>query len=256
MFSIPLVPIGLRSKTYNSQISREIFFLDCINDLAKCYESNNSYHLIRSSVLLRMLIIDDGIGKISKNYRVKMSFAVNSKDLDGNPLSTRNLQDLPNKMMQFSKTVPTYYKLDLIGAPIQQLKLDKFRKKICISIKTVDNAINFSVDNIIKLVANNHGAAHLESSFEASEFESFHWNDFNPLSLTNNSQYIKRLKEIIYIMIEGLKPLIQKVYQNLVIHNKRFFQSSTSMFVKGITKDEFETNPEKFIVNKKDNPLI
>jgi hypothetical protein len=62
MKAVPLiVPPELRIKYVSSKVSREIFFIDCLEDLRFCSRSTRSYDLISASVILHVLLLNDGL---------------------------------------------------------------------------------------------------------------------------------------------------------------------------------------------------
>ncbi len=233
-----IVPKQLRNKSVISRVSREIFFIDCLNDLRNCAIYGSSYNLIRASVLLRMLLLDRGISTIAKNYEFKLKLLANAHDMGGTNLTSKQIGDVWNVLKPLQNRAPSLSHLTLIYEPLKEHTLDQFLARTCISFG--DKEFNFSVANVIKLLANNHGAAHLESSFDSSQLDSFHLDDFNPFSINNGNKFLLKIKEIIMIVLEALKPLANDVLIHLYQYDKSEIQHSTTHEARLISKEEAE----------------
>lgn len=237
-----LIPRKLRRKTVNSKISREIFFIDCVNDLAACARSGSTYHLLRSSVLLRTLLVDEGgwLSELANEYDVSLKFQVSSQDIGGEhqtiPRSDREFYD---KLSEFRSRVASYHSVKLIKEPKEVLNLEKFRKKVCLIIRGSEDHC-FSVQEIIRLLAHKHGGAHINRAFDASELEAFHHDEFNPFSINGGSFYTEKAKEIIMVVLESIFPLVLKVQQNLVLHDRKYMQHKHTQTVRVMSKEEYE----------------
>lgn len=217
------IPKNLRNKTVNSRISREIYFIDCLNDLIYCANSEISYHLIRASVLLRILILDGGMKAINENYGVNILFEAIDKEIDGTPLSNNKIREIKKTLCEYRYGTGSYTALKLKASPLKKYTLESFNDKICLKMKG-DEELSFSVRNIINLIANKNGGAHLESSFDSSDEEAFHLDEFNPFSITDGNFYLDKIKEIIYILIDAVSPLATIVIRNLHLYNRSFTQ--------------------------------
>ena len=91
------IPETLRSKYYSSRVSREIFLLDCLNDLTKISFKNDMYQLSRSSLLLRMFIHDSGLEKFYEPYELQfenLRFKCTTDSLTGVPFSNSSLRKI------------------------------------------------------------------------------------------------------------------------------------------------------------------
>lgn len=209
------VPSNLRKKYVSSKVSREIFFIDCINDLNNCVQSELSYDLIRSSVLLRMLLLEGGLKAISKGYNISLSFTANENEIQGTPFTKKEVRAI--KEIETDKTILVSKKkvLMLKHLSSKNYSIDDFNDKICLMVSGRKDYC-FSVSNIIELVANKHGAAHLESTFDSSTSESWSLGDYSPFSITDDSFFLKKIKEIILILIESLDSLIKLIQDGLL----------------------------------------
>lgn len=234
-------------KTVNSKISREIFFIDCINDLYACARSGSTYHLLRSSALLRTLLVDDGgwLLELGEEYKVPLSFKVNEKDIGGAHQDIpRNDKKFYDKLSEFRSRVASYHSVKLINEPKEELNLEQFRMKVCLIIRGSEDHC-FSVQGIITLLAHKHGGAHINKGFDASELEAFHHDEFNPFSINEGSFYTEKAKEIIIIVLDSIYPLVLKVQQNLVLHDKKYMQSRHTHTVRVMSKEEYEELQKK-----------
>ena len=234
------VPNNLRKKYVSSKVSREIFFIDCINDLNYCANSNLSYDLIRSSVLLRMLLLDGGLETISNEYNLSISLKANENEIQGIPFTkkeVRKIKEITSDNQIFVGPIKT---IQLMHSPLKTYPLENFANKICLKIIGVKE-YNFSVSNIIEILANKHGAAHLESTFDSSTLDSFHLGDYSPFSITDGNFFLKKIKEIISILIEAIYPLLMAIQKELMQYNSHNSQAGTSATFKVIkTKEEYD----------------
>jgi PIN domain nuclease of toxin-antitoxin system len=231
------IPETLRRKSVESRVSREIFFIDCINDLNYCAKAGISYHLIRSSVLLRMLLLDGGLETISKNYNLNIQFEANLNEILGTPLDRERIKAIKDTLAEFKTKVCSTETLKLKCQPSKQYSLEDFNKKICLVMGGAEKYY-FSVRNIINVVANKNGAAHLEATFDSSSIESFHLAEFSPFSMTDGNFFLEKIKEIIEILVETVQPLSIEVLANLKSYEKTNVQAGTSIDVTVIRSQE------------------
>lgn len=234
-----LVPKGLRRKYVSSRVSREIFFIDCINDLNECAKSGISYHLIRSSVLLRMLLLGNGLKTISQNYNLNIEFEANENDLPGVPISNAKVRVINKTLEEFRTKAPSTKGLQLIYKPSKKYGIENFPEKICL-IMGDNPTYSFSVRNIIEIVANKNGGAHLESNFDSSSLESFHLAEFSPYSMTDGNFFLEKIREVILILREAVHPLCQQILAHLNTYDKSISQAEVKQVFRVITKKEFE----------------
>lgn len=233
------IPETLRKKYVNSRISHEIFFIDCLNDLSFCQNSKISYHLIRSFGILRMLLLDGGLKTISKNYDLDIQFLANQEQILGSPLTNKetiHIKDLLKDSHILGSKINGLY---LSHEPLQSYSLEEFVEKICLKIER-DKTYNFSVKNIIRIIANKHGVAHLESTFDSSTIDSFHMGNFSPFSMKNDNFFLEKIKEIAIITIASLLPLCNEIIKNIVKYNNENIQVEDSSFAYIITNEEIK----------------
>ncbi len=226
------IPPDLRKKYVSSKVSREIFFIDCINDLNNCARSELSYNLIRSSVLLRMLLLDGVLKTISKEHNIDLLLKVNENEIQGIPFTNKEIRDIKETIESGNKIlVSTKNALGLQYSSSKSYSIEEFNNKICLKM-TGDKDYCFSVSNIIQLIANKHGAAHLESTFELSTLDSFCLGDYSPFSLSDGSFFLEKIKEIILILVEATNPLIMVMQKKLIQYNRENAQGKISKIFK------------------------
>lgn len=236
-----IIPKTLRDKSVNSRISREIYFIDCLNDLHYCSRSNISYHQIRSSLILRMLLVDKdcGVITIAKNFDINILFTAFEDSIEGKPFTREEIINIKEKLMNYRFGASPYTILNLRNKPFKQYSLEDFIDLGCISFNR-DEKMIFSVRNIINLVSNKSGAAHLEPTFDSSDKEAFFFGDFNPFSVKDGSIFLTKIKEISTITLDSLYPLAEQVFENLKNYNQSFVQAKVSITSKTISMEEVE----------------
>ncbi|QDO94251.1 hypothetical protein FNB79_09795 [Formosa sediminum] len=216
----------LREKFVSSRISKEIFFVECIEDLHKCVLNNKTYDFIRSSVLLRILLLDKGIETINTNYNIDINFYANNEIITGIALSNRKIREIQTYRDDFSKNKGINYVM-LSHEPLKKYNLEEFVEINCLKIKSETEYI-FNIRNIINLISNKHGASHLEPNFDLNTMESFFWGKFSPFTMKNDNYFLNKIKEIIIILLHSLEPLHNRIIDNLIEYNSKNKQSSSS----------------------------
>lgn len=218
----------LRNNFVSSRISKEIYFIECYEDLLLCSIKNKAYDLIRISVLLRILLLDDGIKMINKNYNINLSFFANDHLIEGTPLSNRKVKEIQSRRDDFKVNKGISF-LMLSHEPLNEYSIEDFIEINCLKIKANEEYI-FNVRNVINLVSNKHGASHLEPEFDLNTMESFMWGEFSPFSMKNDNFFLKKIKEITMILLASLTPLYNEVINNLIEYDSKNIQSSSSSF--------------------------
>jgi len=203
----------------SSRISKEIFFIECLQDLYNCSENNKTYDFIRSSVLLRILLLDKGIEIINENYNIDIRFYAKENTLEGEALSNSKIIKIQELRNEFSKNKGIESIL-LNYEPLKKYSLEEFIEINCLKIKS-DSEYNFNVRNIVKLISNKHGASHLEPEFDLNTMESFFWGEFSPFSMKDGNFFLVKIKEIMIISITALAPLFNKVIDNLIEYDSK-----------------------------------
>lgn len=233
------IPKQLRTKYVSSEISREIFFIDCYNDLHNCAKSFQSYDFIRSSVSLRMLLLDKGLETISKKYDFNIALYASQFEIPGVQLTGKQTKDIKDVFAEICEEREKTEFLNLCDDPLQIYTLEGFIEKICLKI-TGDNEYSFSVKNIINIISNKHGAAHLDATFDSSTYESFFLGRFSPYSLKDGNFFLLIIKEILIITVIALVPLCKKVIENLEKYNNENVQHESVSNAMMITYEEYE----------------
>ncbi|MCD8450387.1 hypothetical protein LNI98_11875 [Tenacibaculum dicentrarchi] len=216
----------MRKKFVSSRVSKEIYFIECFEDLLKCATSNRTYDFIRCSVLLRILLLDKGIETINRNYNIDINFYANNYLIEGIALSNNKVRKIQDYRDEFNGRRETKY-LMLSSEPLKKYSLEQFVEINCLNIKSNED-FTFNVRNIISLISNKHGASHLEPEFDLDTMESFFWGEFSPFSMKDNNFFLLKIKEITIILLHSLEGLFNKVIDNLNEYNSKNIQSSSS----------------------------
>jgi hypothetical protein len=118
----------------------------------------------------------------------EVKFKTSSIIIEGEPLTGINIRNIKTLLPEDIQTKNPLQYLSLLQLPLEELSIEELRKKICLKI----GSYCFSVKNIVELIANKHGAAHLESTFDTSSMHSFLWGDFSPFSMTDDNFFLKK----------------------------------------------------------------
>jgi hypothetical protein len=233
------VPNQLRQKYVSSEVSREIFFIDCFNDLYNCAKSDDSYNFIRSSISLRMLLLDKGLETISKKYNFNIELCATQYEIAGVQLSGKQTRDIIDIFSIICEDGKTTEFLKLCDEPLRTYTLEEFNKKVCLKVKG-SNENSFSQKNIINIISNKHGAAHLDAAFDSSTYESFFLGRFSPYSLKDGNFFLEKIKEILIIIVIALVPLCKKIIGNLEKYNSENIQQESISYAMMLTYEEYE----------------
>ncbi|MGQ2981849.1 hypothetical protein [Flavobacterium sp.] len=232
------VPDSLRKKYVSSEVSRQIFFLDCINDLLYCSSQASSYHMIRASVPLRILLLDGGLKTILRNDLDKLVFMANENIITGTALTKKDIRNIKNLEPNLSGSHRCINYLYLSHAPLRPYSFSEFTEKICLQINTAQE-FNFSVQNVIEIVANKHGGAHLEAGFSSLTIESFMMGNFSPFAMKEGNFFLEKIKEILFIFIVAIGPACKKIIESLQSYDANNMLAESSNFAYVMT---FEGN--------------
>jgi hypothetical protein len=230
--SMIIVPETLRQKFFDSRVSREIFFLDALDDLNYCLQNYSSYNIIRACVILRVLLLDNGYHKINKNYQQKLKFAITVKELSS--ISSKELTKDPlKKFIQLKGSTPKIEFINLLDDPFDIVSDCTFLNKSCINYSFNNGECCFTVKDIINLLSNKHGAAHLDLELDSNDIEAFHLAEFNPLSISDKNFFLEKTKEIITVVVDAFLPLAKDVSRYLVKLNSgmRQYKSDTLIVI-------------------------
>ena len=236
------IPQTLRAKYVSSRVSREIFLLDALNDLINISINKHPYHIQRASILLRMLMTDkdDYIKSFYEPYDIDFNsliFICTAKELTGSPFSNTDMRErLKAKFSGERHGTGSYKYLDLLSDKNSSMSFDSFKDKICVQINSSHDDYNFSVKNIIHLLANKHGGGHLEFTYDSNSEEAFFFGEFNPFSITSKSIYLQVLTQIIEIITKSIEPLGVEIQKNLLLYDKKFVQVEAHLNTKRETK--------------------
>lgn len=196
--------------------NREVIFLETLKELNFRVKSNDrsSYNLVRKSALLRLLVIDGSkfYTVINKRYRRKIVLKLTYSYHQGSSLSTFNDPNSGFITYRYFNDengeecdLPKFLKLPAIKINNPQLKSYLHINKI---------AEEYSIAELIQLIANAHGGVHFENWDNVSDFMAT--NSSSPFNINSNSKthdLIDNASEIIYAM---LKPLEEIVFENIL----------------------------------------
>lgn len=194
--------------------NREVIFVETLKELNFRVKSNDrsSYNLVRKSSLLRLLVIDGSkfYTVINKGYRQKIVLKLTMSFHQGHSLST--FDDPNSGFITYTYfddengeecDLPKFLKLPAIKINNPQLKNYLHGKRI---------AEEYSIAELIQLIANAHGGVHTENWDTVSGFMAT--NSSSPFNINPNSKMhdlINNAAEIIYTMLE---PLRKTVFEN------------------------------------------
>ena len=129
----------------------------------------------------------------------------------------------------------------LMHEPLSPYSVEDFVEKICLKIERA-HTYCFSVRNIIRIIANKHGVAHLESTFDSTTMDSFFMGRFSPFSMNADNFFLEKIKEIGIILTTALIPLYSEIIKNLAQYNIENVQSESSSFAYISTFDDLKNN--------------
>ena len=177
------------------------------------FANKTPYELTRKSALLRIMLVDGDkfYNTINRKYEVKLKERVAAYSLASHGISTKE---------ESSFFVRAQYKVEQNNEPIS---IPKFLKLPAIQIskehfkefehlKIIQEL--YTVQDVIKLVANAHGGVHFEK-LDNNIDSYFSTSDDSPFNINSNSVMHEVLDNIIEIILLYLSPLRRKVHNNL-----------------------------------------
>lgn len=235
------VPNLLRKKNVSSEVSRNIFFIDLCNDLNNLSQKQSTYNLIRSSLILRLLLIDKDniLLDFSKTNNVEIELYANDTLLNGSPFSNKEIRGIL-KVLENLRSGTNHYKyFDFNHLPLKKYNIEEFKDIICITFESSPKYC-FSVDNVIRLISNKHGGSHLETSFDSTDIESFHFDRFNPFSMSNNNYFLEIIEIVSKIILKSLNPLLLKIEKKLFQYNERLIEIEVNSYARTMNEEEYK----------------
>lgn len=200
---------------YDIARNREVIFVETMNELNSRVKliDISPYNLVRKSALLRLLVIDGSrfYNVINRIYRQKISIKLTYSPHQGHSLSTF---DDPN-----SGFITYIYFHDENG---EECDLSKFLKLPAIKINNPqlkdylkENRIaeEYSIEELIKLIANAHGGVHFENWDNVSGF--METNSSSPFNINSNSKMHDLIDNAAGIIYKMLEPLYKIVCENI-----------------------------------------
>ncbi len=200
---------------FSIERNRELIFIETLKELNLRVKSKDQspYNIIRKSALLRLLVIDGSkfYTVINRGYQKKIALKLLVSFHQGHSLSTFDDPDSGFVTHTYSEnengedfTLPNFLKLPAIKINNPQLKEYLHQNRI---------AEEYSIAELIQLIANAHGGVHFENWDSVSGFIAT--DSSSPFNINSNSKMhnlIDNASEIIYRMLEPLKEL---VFENL-----------------------------------------
>lgn len=255
-----LIPDNLYDYSYNTNIAREIFFLETWRDIKNYIEYPSLYRAIRISGVLRQLYLEKRksvnislLSQVNRKYNIQLKYYCTNKVLQGNPYPlfeqiegryVKDIRDLSFTDLDWSHQ--SQIKIDIKGIPeiteASILDENEFLNKVCVTFGQ-KNEPAFSVGNVIFLMANFNGGIHFEQTPSFSNLEAFHLADVNPLIPNKHNIFIGKIEEISKVILHALRPLVFEVTRNLHLYVKSNFQSRSTSEFKLVNTEE--TNDPK-----------
>lgn len=255
-----LIPDNLFDYSYNTNIAREIFFLETWRDIKNYLQYPSLYRAIRISGVLRQLYLEKRkgvnislLGQVNRKYNIQLKYYCTKKVLQGNPyplfeqIEGRYVKDI--RYLSFTDldwSHQSQIKIDIKGIPeiteASILDENEFLNKVCVTFSQ-KNEPAFSVGNVIFLMANFNGGIHFDETPSFSNIEAFHLADVNPLIPNKHNLFIGKIEEISKVVLHALQPLVFEVTRNLHLYVKSNVQSRGTSEFKLVSSEE--TNDPK-----------
>lgn len=250
-----LIPEHLYDYSYNTNIAREIFFIETWRDIKNYTEFPSLYRAIRISGVLRQLFLEKRKGvnisllsQVNREYKLEIKYYCLNKVLTGNPyplfeqIDGRYVKDIRNlSFTDLDWSHQNQIKIDIKGIPElgDSVTLDEneFLNKVCVTFGQ-ENEPAFSIGNIIFLMANFNGGIHYDETPTFKDIEAFHLADVNPLIPNKHNIFIEKIEEISKVILHALRPLVFEVTRNLHNYVKSSKQSRGESNFKVTNSDE------------------
>lgn len=210
--------------------NRELIFIETIRELNSRKNIRTPYNLARQSAMLRFLVIDGSkfFNEINKPFKLKLGSKISTDRNYGNSMSSGDVggsafEILLHKVNENGEffTIPNFLKLPAIR--IQDKKLKEYLDKNHI-------AEEYSIHDIIKLVANAHGGVHVEA------WENIHphlmTDATSPFNINSNSKLHDIIQYTSDFILKALDPLGETVFNNITNRQPTAVEATTTVYVK------------------------
>lgn len=184
--------------------TKEKVYLNILNELRERLEKRTEYDVLKTSGLIRQLLIDRNslINQINKIYRIKIKYIVQKRFEFPKPAT---LPDGSQPQILFQ----SIFILPGESTSVEELLLQDFLKYELLYYEEK----GFSVLDIIKICANKYGGIHFDDVKKESDLTLDHLN--RNLIFNNSSSVLQSMHDIAQICLIALKPLeeiIKKKY--------------------------------------------
>lgn len=195
--SIQVGELPLKVTPSLAQSKEERLFLEVVQDVQGKIASKDSYQLLKTSGLLRQLLLDGHhslLHQVNKEYRFKFKFYLNE---------TPSRPTLPDH--DHISAVQSLDPGGLVGRKVIELNLDKFLKHECVF--AFGDSIN--VGDVISLNANAKGGVHLGKPKTEKTQRLKNWEELMIICGQEASE--KLLIEIAKVTLRGIRELVAEI---------------------------------------------
>ena len=201
---------------YSLRDNREMIFIESLNELKDRIGKNEPYSLIRKSAILRFLLIDGSrfYDEINRNYKLDLRSQVSAAPYLGQGASSeKNANRSALRLKYYLDPNGEWMNIPkFLEQPI--LEIDNPKLKEYFEIEEEHIFRKYNINQFIKLIANAHGGVHIKKwdrvSIDLMSERS------SPFNINSNSMLHDMIDNVVEIVIELLKPLLNKVNQNIL----------------------------------------
>lgn len=220
------------SNLYDLDRNRKLLFIEMLNELKQrtSYRRYDLYSLIRKSALLRLLLIDGDkfYQAINKEFKLKLEIRLNKENLLSFGLSNLDNSNSSFLIAHFVKsnhgegyTLEQFLKLNVVHFNNPSLKEYLNQNNV---------AENYTVKDLIKLVANAHGGVHIEK-WKNIPKELF-IDSNSPFNINENSNLHRVIDNISEIVLAILENLNLTVINNIKSIEPIGYETTQSVIIK------------------------
>lgn len=183
--------------------AKEKIFLNTIDELKERLNKLTEYDILKSSGLIRQLLIDGNslVNQINEEYKIKILFRVQKRFEFPEP------EALPDG------TIPkVIYGMNFIlpeeaSSNVEMVNIKDFLKYILLT----NGEEEFSVLDVVKICANKYGGIHIENVKNPREksIDTLH----NHFKFNDSSSILQNMHSIALICFNSLQPLVDAIKQ-------------------------------------------
>lgn len=194
-----------QTQQYSIQRNRQVIFIETLRELIQRKKIRTPYNLVRQSAILRFLLIDGSkfYNEINKSFKLKLGSGIKKELRQASSISSTNFGGGSFQIF--------FYKVDENESMVN---IPTFLKLLAIKIQdqTLKNYIQanhikeeYSIQEIIKLLANAHGGVHFET------WENIHFSlmvePSSPFNINTNSKLYDIIENVADFILTALEPL-------------------------------------------------